>query len=138
MNVLILCAGYGTRLAPLTDVYPKPLVPLVDKPMLGHHLDSVDKLGAKKICINTHHLAKKLKAFAKTDKRIKKVFHEPDILGTGGPLHRMHAEGFTDDVLVVNADIYHTIDLQTFVTEARESGAPFVLMGIDLGLNGLV
>jgi NDP-sugar pyrophosphorylase family protein len=131
MNVLILCAGYGTRLAPLTDVCPKPLVPLVDQPMLGHHLDAVAGLDARHTCVNTHHLAEAVADFATADGRVDVICHEPEILGTGGPLRRLHQDGVTGDLLVANADIYHTVDLVDFVRRAEASSAPFVLLCID-------
>jgi NDP-sugar pyrophosphorylase family protein len=131
MNVLILGAGYGTRLAPLTDSCPKPLVPLVDQAMLGHHLSSVAALEPEHTCINTHHLADVVADYAVADGRVDVICYEPEILGTGGPLRRLHQDGVTGDLLVVNADIYHTVDLVAFTAQAKDSGAPFVLLCID-------
>ncbi|MGL1902980.1 MAG: sugar phosphate nucleotidyltransferase [Fibrobacterales bacterium] len=120
MNVLILCAGYGSRLAPLTDRIPKPMVKIADKTGLEIQIEGCSELKYSNMCINTHHLAEELHTFA-TELPIQKVFFEPEILGTGGPLHRMYNEGYTDDLLVINCDIYHDFDLQKFVSEAQES-----------------
>ena len=53
---MILAAGYGTRLAPVTDHVPKPLLPLGDRTLLDRIIDAFDRVGVHKIGINTHHL----------------------------------------------------------------------------------
>jgi N-acetyl-alpha-D-muramate 1-phosphate uridylyltransferase len=128
MNVLILCAGYGSRLAPLTDRIPKPMVKIADKTGLEIQIEGCANLDYSYMCINTHHLAEELHEFA-TELPIQKVFFEPDILGTGGPLHRMHNEGYDDDLLVINCDIYHDFDLDVFVAQAQ--GSYYSLLLID-------
>ncbi len=128
MNVLILCAGYGTRLAPLTDRVPKPLVKIADKTGLEIQLERCQNVAYKNMCINTHHLAEALHEFA-TEIPINKVFYEPEILGTGGPLRRMYNENYQDDLLVINCDIYHDFDLADFVAQAQ--GSHYSLLLID-------
>jgi N-acetyl-alpha-D-muramate 1-phosphate uridylyltransferase len=122
MNVLILCAGYGTRLAPLTDQIPKPLVQVGAKTMLQHQCDMVREAFPKSnIYINAHHLAQQLQTVA-PEYGISKVFEEPKILGTGGPLRRLIQEGYDDDLLVLNCDTLHNVPLFSFVQQAQQAG----------------
>ncbi len=119
MNVLILCAGYGTRLSPLTDQIPKPLVPLGEQSILEHQIDLVKKeFPTAKIHLNTHHLAAEMDSFC-ADLPVDKIWHEPKILGTGGPLYRMWSNGEKDELLILNCDNYHDLPIADFVEEAR-------------------
>lgn len=91
MKALILCAGLGTRLRPLTDTIPKALVPVAGKPLLAYHLDSLQKYGVSEALINTHYLADKISDFAreyeKQNPKIKiTVSFEPKLLGSAGTL----------------------------------------------------
>ena len=62
-TAIILCAGYGRRLNPLTLDKPKPLLDLFNKTLLEHTLNLVEKLNIKKVKLNTFYLPKKLKIF---------------------------------------------------------------------------
>ena len=128
MNALVLCAGLGTRLRPLTDRIPKPLVPVVDQTLLARVLDRVAAPGAR-VFANAHHLAERIEEFAARDGRVERVFPEPEILGTAGPLARMAREAERDELLVANGDVWHDIDLREFASRARSSGAEVVLLG---------
>ena len=130
MNVLILAAGLGTRLLPLTNVMPKPLVPVCDKTLLDHQLDALAGLQINKIFANSHHLAEQVQAAADS-RPIDQVYFEETILGTGGPLARLVADGHDDDLLVLNGDILHDVDLAAFVDAAKTADAPFSLVMVD-------
>lgn len=81
----ILCAGFGTRMRPLTDTMPKPMVPINGKPMVDHVLDSFAAHGIDRAIINTHYLGDVLKDHLKNRKDITiTLSHEDDILDTGG------------------------------------------------------
>lgn len=91
MKALILCAGLGTRLRPLTDTIPKALVPVAGKPLLAYHLDSLQKYGMSEVLINTHYLADEISDFVheyeKQNPKIKiTVSFEPKLLGSAGTL----------------------------------------------------
>ena len=83
----ILCAGFGTRMRPLTDTLPKPMLSVNGKPMVDHVLDSYGHHGIKTVVINTHYLPNILKEHvsARKDMTIK-ISHETEILETGGGL----------------------------------------------------
>lgn len=131
MDILILCAGYGTRLAPLTDRIPKPLVPVVDKLSIEHQLDHIVNLDREHIFINSHHLSSMLEQFTDDSDLIDHCFVEEDILGTGGPLRRAFLEKNSKELLVMNGDVYHELDIEGFLRRSRESGKEFALLMRD-------
>lgn len=128
LQVLILAAGLGTRLRPLTERMPKPLVPLVDASVLAHQVRLARTLGNVPLHVNAHYLAEQIQQAA-PQLGIGRVWVEqPEILGTGGPLHRMWAEGERGELLVLNGDCYSHFDLPGFVARARSAGAPCALL----------
>lgn len=127
LNVLILCAGYGTRLSPLTDLIPKPLAPVFEKTLLERQIDTVrSAFPQAQIMINTHHKAEMLGPLA-LRMGVDHVFEEAKILGTGGPLYRLYQEGFHSELLVINGDVLQDCDLANFVKRSRESEEDFAL-----------
>ena len=126
MNILILCAGYGSRLAPLTDRIPKPLIPVGDTPHLKLQIQKCSILNYKHLFINSHHLHDKMQEFAACTDEISQVFYEEEILGTGTPLKRVFQSGYDDDLLVINGDIYHNFDLMDFVEQSQTSPLSFL------------
>ncbi|MBI1206612.1 MAG: NTP transferase domain-containing protein [Azospirillum sp.] len=107
MRALLLAAGLGTRLRPLTERVPKCLVPIHGRPLLGYWLDAL--LGDRRIervLINTHYLADAVEAFIATSPWRARVdlVHEPVLLGTGGTIlanRRYFGDG---DFFVAHAD----------------------------------
>jgi len=130
LHTLILAAGLGTRLRPLTERIAKPLIPIVDNSPLARQTALAKKLGSKKIHANAHHLAEQVQNAA-TELGIDKVWVEEKLLGTGGPLHRMWKEGECGELLVLNGDCEHDLDIETFLEKARNSGASCALLAID-------
>ena len=107
-KAVVLCAGLGTRMDPLSRVRPKPLMPLWGKPFLDHTLDLLASWGVREVLINLHHGASALlNHCAKRDSGQPQLnlSFEPRILGTGGALLR--AKWFFDDapLWIVNGDI---------------------------------
>ncbi len=88
MKVLLLAAGLGTRLRPLTDKTPKCLVPICGKPLLGIWLDLLKDLPNVEFIINTHYLADQVQSFVNKHPLRNKItlIHEEKLLGTGGTL----------------------------------------------------
>src|SRR4051812_24828004 len=86
---MVLCAGFGTRLRPLTDRVPKPLVPLCGVPLLRYNLALLKNAGVTEVVINTHHLGAKMekgaqKIAAELSLGLAVSREEKHILGTGG------------------------------------------------------
>lgn len=84
-HAMILAAGFGTRMRPLTDTLPKPLIKVGGRALIDHTLDRLINNGVKTTVINLHHLADKIEAHLTKRKTPAIVFsREPDILDTGG------------------------------------------------------
>jgi NDP-sugar pyrophosphorylase family protein len=135
LNVLILAAGLGTRLRPLTNDVPKPLVPVVDASILDLQARKARSIENVRLHANAHYLAEQVVAAGKT-LGFEKVWVEPEILGTAGPLRRIYAEGYRGGLLVMNGDAYCDFDLKKFVQNAREmaqkpNGAQVALLAVD-------
>ncbi len=130
MNVLILAAGLGTRLRPLTFDMPKPLVPVVDASVLELQAQKARQLGEVVLHVNAHYLADQVEAEA-ARLGFEKVWLEPEILGTAGPLSRIYRAGYRGGLLVMNGDAYCQFDLARFVEAAVSAGADFALLGVD-------
>jgi NDP-sugar pyrophosphorylase family protein len=122
MKAMILAAGLGTRLEPLTKIRPKPLFPVLNKPLLGIIIEQLQEMGATGIIINAHHLAEQVVHFVDMGGWEVEVRVEPEILGTGGGIK--NCDDFLRDTpfsIVVNADVYHTFDLSPAIRYHRES-----------------
>lgn len=116
MKAMILAAGYGTRLRPLTNHRPKALMEINGMPLLQLIILKLVATGVNEIIINTHHLSDQVEAFLQKNNyfgiRIE-LSPEPEILGTGGGLKQ--AGYFFDDnqpFFLHNVDILSTIDLK--------------------------
>src|SRR5437868_13630696 len=82
---MVLAAGLGTRLRPLTDHVPKPLCPVGDRPQIDHILEALARGGIERAVVNTHHLHEQFTdAWARSQPLEVVRIHEPEILGTGG------------------------------------------------------
>ncbi len=114
MKALLLSAGYGKRLRPLTLSRPKALVPIVNIPILERNIQFLKKSGIKEIVINTHYLSTQIEEFLESkrfDIPIHTVF-EPEILGTGGAIKNTKLFFKKEPFLVMNVDILTTIDIK--------------------------
>ena len=136
-TALILCAGYGTRLRPLTDKLPKPLLPVRGKPAIFAVMDKLRAAGVDDFLINVHHLPEKFAEIfelppdsfkrgrlAKTHycgSSVRLVF-EPQILDTGGAVKNILPFIDTSKPLVVhNGDIYFDCPADEFLSAAQEN-----------------
>lgn len=124
MKALILAAGLGTRLRPLTDQIPKPMVPIGGKPMLEHHIEHLSASGIKEICVNLHHLPEKITDYFGDGSRWGvKIFYkfEPQILGTAGAIKNFE-DLLSDDFLLIYGDMLHRLDLEKFTAFHKNRG----------------
>ncbi len=106
-TALILCAGFGKRLIPLTLQKPKPLLKINQVTMLENSINLVENLGIKKIIINTYYLKNQIKNFVKQNKfkcNIQIVDDGANILNTGGGVLKMINQSVDNDFLVLNPD----------------------------------
>jgi len=123
-RAFILCAGLGTRLLPITDRIPKPLLPILGRPLLDIILERVAAAADGPIGINLHWKSEEVEAWIRNSSWARRVtlFHENPILGTGGALK--HAEDFLRDgpFLVHNGDVLSDITLGKLFDANRASG----------------
>jgi len=119
LNVLILAAGLGTRLRPLTSEIPKPLVRVYDKSILEIQMERAKSLGDVRLHANAHYLADQIVSEGERLGFERVWVETPEILGTAGPLRRIYAAGYRGGLLIMNGDAYCSFDLQAFGRNAR-------------------
>jgi MurNAc alpha-1-phosphate uridylyltransferase len=110
MRAMILAAGRGERLRPLTDSVPKPLVELGGKPLIEYHLEALARSGFREIVINQGHLGDRLPAVLGDGSRWGIHIHwsdeQPEALETGGGIFQALPLLGTEPFLVVNGDVW--------------------------------
>lgn len=125
MKAVLLAAGKGTRLRPLTDEMPKVMVPIAGKPVLEHHVEHLARAGVQEIFINLHHLPEKIMSHfgdgGKWGVRIRYSF-EPEILGTAGAVKKLEAELRGTPFLVVYGDNFSEFDFADFTSWSERAG----------------
>lgn len=131
LTAVILAAGLGTRLRPLSNKVPKPLFPILNRPLLGLILTQLTAAGFRRVAINSHHLATDIQLFLSSqgpwDLEIF-LSYEPNILGTGGGLRNL-AEFLGDSpFLVINGDILTDLDLAGVYQEHRQDALATMIL----------
>ncbi len=123
---MILAAGFGTRLLPYSGFRPKPLFPLLNIPLLRLQINELRRAGIRRILVNCHHLSRQIEeAVADLDDLV--VLKEKQILGTGGALRNALDHLEDGPLLVVNGDIYHTVDLRALIEQYVVCGSKVLL-----------
>ena len=118
MKALLLAAGLGTRLRPLTLKMPKCLVPINDRPLLDYWLETLLRADIRSVMINLHYKADLVREFVKNSPYSQEVtlVHEPRLLGTAGTLLK-NREFFKDDqIMMIHADNYSVFDMASFIS----------------------
>jgi NDP-sugar pyrophosphorylase family protein len=128
---MILAAGLGTRLHPLTIKRPKALVPVMNRPMIAWVIDYLKGHGATEIIVNAHHHGHMLLDYIKDGSsfgiRMEGRF-EPEILGTGGGVRNVSDFWDHEPFFVANADILTDMDLSSALKAHRQWGCPATLI----------
>ncbi|EMY76319.1 nucleotidyl transferase [Leptospira weilii serovar Ranarum str. ICFT] len=117
INVLILAAGLGTRLKPLTDVWPKCLMPIGGKPLLEIWLEQISKLEISKVLVNLHYLSDVVVSFLKRPKYkdwVESVY-ESELLGTAGTFRKNYDFFKGKTTLLIHGDNLCLCDFKSFV-----------------------
>src|SRR3954469_2436614 len=125
MRAMLLSAGYGTRLWPLTEDRTKPAIPILGKPLVGYTAEYLAGFGIDEIVVNLHHRPQSVRNALGDGSRFGVKLHyieeQPEILGTSGALDNAR-EFFQDETFaVVNGKIITDIDLQAAFQTHRQS-----------------
>ncbi|MFZ5775553.1 MAG: sugar phosphate nucleotidyltransferase [Thermodesulfobacteriota bacterium] len=127
MKAMVLAAGFGTRLRPYTLARPKPLFPVLDRPLLLRILAQLREAGATSIVVNAHHLREQITALLADEPGVT-VQLEKIELGTGGGLRLARRHFGEEPFLTVNGDIVHDIDLRAVFARHRDSRASVTMV----------
>ncbi len=127
MKAMILAAGFGTRLFPLTIDRTKPAIPFLGKPLVGYVAEYVAKFGFKDIVVNLHHQPESVKSALGNGEefgvKIHYTLETPEILGTAGALDNARELLSDGTFLIVNGKIITDIDIEKALETHRKSGA---------------
>ena len=127
MKAMILAAGFGTRLFPLTIDRTKPAIPFLGKPLVGYVAEYVARFGFKDIIVNLHHQPESVKKALGDGSRfgvkIQYTLEEPNILGTSGALDNAREHLENETFLIVNGKIITDIDISKAIETHKNSGA---------------
>lgn len=106
-TAMVLAAGFGKRMRPLTDTMPKPMVPVNGIPLIGHIMNRLVDAGVSRAVVNLHYLGAQIQEYLSDEQRLEIVFsEEADLLETGGGVkHAMPILG-TDPFYVINSDAF--------------------------------
>lgn len=134
MKAMILAAGFGTRLKPLTDALPKALIEYRSRTMLSHQIDRLKAAGIDEIIVNVHHHPEKMIAYIENNNfgiDIKLSLETDEILGTGGGI--LNAAKYLSSenyFVVINADIDTDFDLRDLIDFTLER-KPFASLAVQ-------
>jgi NDP-sugar pyrophosphorylase family protein len=123
---MVLAAGKGTRLLPLTGEIPKPMAPVVGKPMIQHIFELLAQSGVGEVHVNVHHLADAILdrygEEARVDGTAVHCTRETELMGTAGGVKRI-ADRFDETFVVVMGDALTDVDVRDVVAFHKERGA---------------
>jgi mannose-1-phosphate guanylyltransferase len=133
MRALLLAAGIGSRLRPITDTTPKCLVPVHGRPLLDYWLDLVFEGGVERALLNTHWLADQVRAHVAVSRWQSRIdlVHEDSLLGTGGTILANRGWFHGEDFLVAHADNLTDFDVAGLIAahRSRPPGHVMTMLG---------
>lgn len=125
MKALVLSAGYGERLRPLTNTIPKPLLEIGGRPLIEYALLMVKSAGITEVAINVHHLAQRIeKALGDGRSLGLSITYSPEavLMGTGGPLLALRDYFANGPFVILNSDTIMDLDLAHVIERHRGHG----------------
>ena len=131
MKAMVLAAGFGKRLQPLTRTLPKPMFPVLGRPLLSHTFDLLQSAGIDDIAVNIHHLPNSIINYFEKENPPPFNLHfstEERILGTAGGIKKM--QGFLEDgpFITINSDIITDIDLNKVINFHKNNNSKLTLV----------
>lgn len=135
MRALLLAAGLGTRLSPITNYLPKCLVPIHGRPLLDYWLETLLDNGIEQVLINTHYMAPMVQRYLNNSTWLPHItlVHEENLLGTGGTILKNRDFFKEEAFLVAHADNLTIFDFQKFLHQHtnRCLGTEMTMMVFD-------
>ena len=126
MKGIILAAGFGTRLWPLTEDRTKPAIPFLNRPLIAYSVEYLASYGIRDIIVNLHHQPDSIRRALGDGSRFGVKIHysfEEEILGTSGALDRVRDLIADDDFVVINGKIVTNINLNEAIAAHRDNNA---------------
>ncbi len=126
MKALVLAAGLGERVRPLTEKIPKPMLEVGGRPLIHYPLAMLKRAGITQVAINVHHLAGEIQRGLRDGKSLGidiTYSPEPTLTGTGGPLNALRAFLGNQTFVLANSDSILDLDLAAMIAFHRDRGA---------------
>lgn len=130
MRAMVLAAGYGQRMRPLTLLRAKPALPVLGRPLVHWTAERLAEAGVREVLVNLHHLPGSVEAALGSGRRFGlrvSYRHEPRILGTGGGPRAVRSFFGDEPFLLVNGDVVFGFDLRRLLTRQAAAGVPAAL-----------
>jgi len=135
MRALLLSAGLGTRLRPLTESVPKCLVPIKGKPLMEYWLELFCRTGITPVLVNLHYLSEQVEAYIKSNpnREYVQTVYEEKLLGTGGTLLKNRAFFENDQIFLAHGDNLSVFNINAFIDahNSRPDGCEITMMTFE-------
>jgi NDP-sugar pyrophosphorylase family protein len=138
IQAIVLAGGRGTRLAPLTDNKPKPLVEILNKPIVEYVLDHLKSHGITNVALSTAHLGHMIEETYGNGSNFGmqiSYLTEPEPMGTGGWSQLVNWDDLDDHFLVLNADNIFWIDIDRFLESHKKHNAIASIAAIEIPVD---
>jgi NDP-sugar pyrophosphorylase family protein len=126
MKAMVMAAGLGTRLRPLTDFLPKPMMPVANRPVLHHLLNLLHRHDIRDVGINVHLFPELIQAYFGDGSALGMSIrwsHEPELLGTAGGTKKLEDFWGGETILITSGDGLHDVDVTALLGHHRRTGA---------------
>jgi NDP-sugar pyrophosphorylase family protein len=123
---MVMAAGLGTRLRPLTDFLPKPMMPVANRPVMHHLLNLLHRHDVREVGINLHAFPEMIQTYFGDGSKLGMSItwsHEPELLGTAGGTKKLEALWGDETILVTSGDGLHDVDVTALLGHHRRTGA---------------
>jgi mannose-1-phosphate guanylyltransferase len=126
VKAMVMAAGLGTRLRPLTDFLPKPMMPVANRPVLHHLLNLLRRHDVREVGINLHAFPELIQRYFGDGSRLGLSInwsHEPELLGTAGGTKKLGDFWEEETILITSGDGLHDVDVTALLGHHRRTGA---------------